>query len=105
MRPTRRGRDVRRLPGGDWFVRGHVPVADLEDYGVELPGDNEAYNSVGGLVFNDLGRLPKRGDTSTSTATSCASSRCARTASCWSGSASASTVSAERERRGALSGP
>ena len=53
--------DVRQLPGGDWFVRGHVPVADLADYGIELPAD-EAYNSIGGLVFNDLGRLPKRGD-------------------------------------------
>jgi CBS domain containing-hemolysin-like protein len=42
-------------------VRGHVPVADLEDYGIALPSD-EAYNSIGGLVFNDLGRLPKRGD-------------------------------------------
>ncbi len=53
--------DVRQLPGGDWFVRGHVPVADLADYGIDLPSD-EAYNSIGGLVFSDLGRLPKRGD-------------------------------------------
>jgi CBS domain containing-hemolysin-like protein len=53
--------DVRQLPSGDWFVRGHVPVADLADYGIELPTD-EAYNSIGGLVFSDLGRLPKRGD-------------------------------------------
>ena len=52
---------VRHLPSGDWFVRGHVPVADLEDYGIVLPSD-DAYNSIGGLVFNDLGRLPKRGD-------------------------------------------
>ena len=43
-------------------MRGHVPVADLADYGIELPADSEAYNSIGGLVFNDLGRLPKRGD-------------------------------------------
>ena len=55
--------DVRRLPGGDWYVGGHVPIADLADYGVKLPADSEAYNSVGGLVFSDLGRLPKRGDT------------------------------------------
>jgi len=53
--------DVRQLPGGDWFVRGHVPVADLADYGIELPED-EAYTSIGGLVFSELGRLPKRGD-------------------------------------------
>ena len=54
--------DIRQLPDGDWFVRGHVPVADLTDYGIELPGESDAYNSIGGLVFNDLGRLPKRGD-------------------------------------------
>ena len=54
--------DVRRLPGGDWFVRGHVPVADLVDYGIDLPAESEAYTSIGGLVFSELGRLPKRGD-------------------------------------------
>src|SRR5207248_6771410 len=31
------GGAVRRLANGDWFVRGHVSVADLEDYGLELP--------------------------------------------------------------------
>jgi CBS domain containing-hemolysin-like protein len=56
------GGDVRRLANGDWFVRGHVAVTDLADYGIELPLDSDAYNSVGGLVFNGLGRLPKRGD-------------------------------------------
>ncbi|HEV3229460.1 MAG TPA: hemolysin family protein [Solirubrobacteraceae bacterium] len=54
--------EVRRLSSGDWFVRGHVPVSDLVDYGIELPADSDAYNSVGGLVFATLGRLPKRGD-------------------------------------------
>jgi CBS domain containing-hemolysin-like protein len=56
---------VRRLPNGDWFVRGHVAVTDLEDYGLSLPVDTDAYNSVGGFVFAELGRLPKRGDTIT----------------------------------------
>ncbi len=56
------GGAVRRLANGDWFVRGHVAVADLEDYGLELPIDSDAYNSVGGFVFGELGRLPKRGD-------------------------------------------
>jgi magnesium and cobalt exporter, CNNM family len=54
---------IRRLANGDWFVRGHVAVADLEDYGLDLPVDTDAYNSVGGFVFAELGRLPKRGDT------------------------------------------
>jgi len=57
------GGEVRRLANGDWFVRGHVAITDLIDYGLELPVDSDAYNSVGGIVFGELGRLPKRGDT------------------------------------------
>jgi CBS domain containing-hemolysin-like protein len=57
------GGEVRRLANGDWFVRGHVAVSDLDDYGLHLPVDTDAYNSVGGFVFNELGRLPRRGDT------------------------------------------
>jgi CBS domain containing-hemolysin-like protein len=57
------GGEVRRLANGDWFVRGHVAVTDLLDYGLALPVDSDAYNSVGGFVFAQLGRLPKRGDT------------------------------------------
>jgi CBS domain containing-hemolysin-like protein len=56
------GGAVRRLANGDWYVRGHVPITDLSDYGIELPIDTDAYNSVGGFVFAELGRLPKRGD-------------------------------------------
>ena len=57
------GGEVRQLPNGDWLVRGHVAVTDLHDYGVTLPVDTDAYNSVGGFVFAELGRLPQRGDT------------------------------------------
>jgi CBS domain containing-hemolysin-like protein len=57
------GGEIRRLANGDWFVRGHVAITDLLDYGLELPVDTDAYNSVGGFVFAELGRLPKRGDT------------------------------------------
>ena len=53
---------VRRLADGDWYVRGHVAIGDLVDAGIELPVDSDAYNSVGGYVFSELGRLPKRGD-------------------------------------------
>jgi CBS domain containing-hemolysin-like protein len=59
------GGEIRRLANGDWFVRGHVAVTDLLDYGLHLPIDTDAYNSVGGFVFAQLGRLPKRGDTVT----------------------------------------
>ncbi len=53
---------VRQLANGDWWVRGHVPITDLEDYGIKIPVESDAYNSVGGFVFGELGRLPKRGD-------------------------------------------
>jgi CBS domain containing-hemolysin-like protein len=56
------GGAIRRLPNGDWFVRGHVAISDLEDYGLQLPVDSDAYNSVGGFVFGEIGRLPRRGD-------------------------------------------
>jgi magnesium and cobalt exporter, CNNM family len=55
--------EIRKLANGDWFVRGHVAVTDLADYGLHLPVDSDAYNSVGGFVFAELGRLPRRGDT------------------------------------------
>ena len=57
------GGDIRRLANGDWFVRGHVAITDLLDHKLKLPVDTDAYNSVGGFVFAELGRLPKRGDT------------------------------------------
>ena len=53
---------MRRLAGGEWFVRGHVSLGDLADRGIALPVDTDAYNSIGGYVFGELGRLPKRGD-------------------------------------------
>ncbi|HET9199092.1 MAG TPA: hemolysin family protein [Solirubrobacterales bacterium] len=53
---------LRKLANGDWFVRGHVSLGDLADAGIDLPVDTETYNSVGGYVFGELGRLPKRGD-------------------------------------------
>jgi CBS domain containing-hemolysin-like protein len=56
------GGAIRRLANGDWYVRGHVAINDLDDYGIHLPVDTDAYNSVGGLVFGELGQLPKRGD-------------------------------------------
>ncbi len=54
--------DLRRLTDGDWYVRGHVPLGDLEGAGIQLPVSSDAFNSIGGYVFSELGRLPKRGD-------------------------------------------
>ncbi|MGB7588212.1 MAG: hemolysin family protein [Solirubrobacterales bacterium] len=56
---------LRQLASGEWFVRGHVSLGDLADKGIDLPVDSDAYNSIGGYVFGELGRLPKRGDTVT----------------------------------------
>ena len=56
---------LRQLTNGDWFVRGHVSLGDLADAGIDLPVDTDAYNSVGGYVFGELGRLPRRGDSIT----------------------------------------
>jgi CBS domain containing-hemolysin-like protein len=55
--------ELRQLSNGDWYVRGHVPLGDLLDVGIDLHADSDSYNSVGGYVFGELGRLPKRGDT------------------------------------------
>jgi CBS domain containing-hemolysin-like protein len=60
-----RASTLRQLTNGDWFVRGHVSLGDLQDAGIELPVDTDAFNSIGGYVFAELGRLPKRGDTVT----------------------------------------
>jgi CBS domain containing-hemolysin-like protein len=57
-----RSTSLRRLTDGDWYVRGHVPLGDLEDAGIDLPVSSDAFNSIGGYVFSELGRLPKRGD-------------------------------------------
>ena len=57
-----RASSLRRLTDGDWYVRGHVSLGDVKDAGIELPVDTDAYNSIGGYVFSELGRLPKRGD-------------------------------------------
>ena len=52
---------VRQLANGDWYARGHVSIEDLTDYGIVLPS-SPGYTSVGGLVFDELGRLPAIGD-------------------------------------------
>jgi len=57
-----RAASMRRLTDGDWYVRGHISLGDLEDVGIQLPVSSDAFNSIGGYVFSELGRLPKRGD-------------------------------------------
>src|SRR5204862_4506773 len=57
-----RAASMRKLTDGDWYVRGHVSLGDLEDVDIRLPVSSDAFNSIGGYVFSELGRLPKRGD-------------------------------------------
>ena len=82
------GGAVRRLANGDWFVRGHVAVSDLEDYGLELPVDTDAYNSSGASCSPSWAVCPSAATRSRPTATRSGSSRFARTGSrrCESGS-------------------
>ena len=56
---------VRKLSSGGWLVSGHVPTSDLPNFGINLPADSDAYNSIGGLVFHEIGRMPQGGDTVT----------------------------------------
>mgnify|MGYP001812177906 CR=1 FL=1 len=51
---------VDALPDGRLMVRGHVPLEDLADHGVEI--NDDTVTSVGGLMFTRLGRLPRTGD-------------------------------------------
>jgi putative hemolysin len=54
-------RDVTRRADGSVVVVGGFPVHDLTDLGIDLDVDTEAA-TVGGLVTERLGRLPRRGD-------------------------------------------
>jgi len=53
---------VVRLPGGALQVPGRTSIDDVnEELGVELPDDE--WDTVGGLVFNLLGKVPAEGET------------------------------------------
>lgn len=45
-----------------FVIRGEVSLADVRDEGIELDSDSASYGSLGGLVFTELGRAPRRGD-------------------------------------------
>jgi CBS domain containing-hemolysin-like protein len=57
--------EIERLPGGRLRVHGRTPIDDVgELLGVRFPDDD--WDTVGGLVFNLLGRVPEGGETITS---------------------------------------
>ena len=54
--------NVEELPNGDVLVNATLNVDDVnEELDLELPEGN--YDSLGGLVFELLGRVPVAGDT------------------------------------------
>lgn len=59
----RTGERVRRLPNGNLLLDGLALVADLEAAaGIDIAGDGEDFDTVGGLVMARLGRIPAVGE-------------------------------------------
>jgi CBS domain containing-hemolysin-like protein len=56
---------IRRLADGQWLIQGDVPLGDLRDHDIALESESDAYNSIGGLVLDTLGHVPKPGETLT----------------------------------------
>ena len=53
---------VQHLGDGAALVPGRTPIDDVsEELGIELP--DEEWDTVGGLVFNLLGKVPDEGET------------------------------------------
>jgi CBS domain containing-hemolysin-like protein len=58
----RLGSRARQRRDGSWLLSGLLRPDEVEDLtGVELPED-EAYDTLGGLVMSVLGRVPSAGD-------------------------------------------
>ncbi len=52
---------VRSLVGGGLLVHGRIPIYEVNELlGVDLPDDD--WDTIGGLIFNSLGHLPKVGE-------------------------------------------
>ena len=82
------GGEVRRLANGDWFVRGHVAITDLLDYGLDAAGRHRRLQLGRRLRLRRARAAAQaRRHGHAPTATRSAWSRCARTASRRSGSA------------------
>jgi CBS domain containing-hemolysin-like protein len=52
---------IAQLSNGHFIVDASIPVADLNrQLGLELP-DDEEYNSLGGYIVEEMGRVPEAG--------------------------------------------
>jgi putative hemolysin len=52
---------VEHQPDGSVLLPGTFPLHDLEDLGIDLP-DHPEVTTIGGLIVDQLGRLPQPGD-------------------------------------------
>ncbi|MDP3050992.1 MAG: transporter associated domain-containing protein, partial [Eubacteriales bacterium] len=54
--------DVQKEEGGQYLVSGRTLIEEATDrFGIPVPEETE-YDTLGGLVFNTLGKTPKLGD-------------------------------------------
>ena len=99
-RPTRAATRCGELTDGDWYVRGHVSLGDLEDAGIELPGRLRRLQLDRRLrLLASSAGCRSAATRSSPTATRSGSSRSARTASSRCGSTP--TARRPQEHRGA----
>ena len=74
-------------------------MTDLAAHGIDLPAGSDTHNSIGGLLFSDLGRLPKRGDKIDVNGYELRVEPVRENPSLWYGSASVATFRTSRRRR------
>ncbi len=58
---TEVGQDIRRLGNGEFVVKARTPIEDFNEYFNTSFSDQE-FDTIGGLVIQSLGHLPKRGE-------------------------------------------
>jgi magnesium and cobalt transporter len=56
--------NIMRERGGRWRVKAQAQIADFNDV-FKTNFSDEEFDTVGGLVINRFGRLPKRGESTT----------------------------------------
>jgi CBS domain containing-hemolysin-like protein len=56
--------DIVKNPDGTYTVLGKMDIDELEEF-LQVPLDDESYESVAGMIFSELGRVPKPEETIT----------------------------------------
>lgn len=57
-----REKEIQQRPDGSVMVQARIPIYELnEELGAKLPESDE-YDSLGGYIFSELGRIPKPGE-------------------------------------------